>query len=170
MKRQLKRGLYVVAVLGLAALVIVAFAPSPLKVEVGEAKRGPLAVTVDEEGQTRAHDRYVVATPVAGRVERLELHDGDPVKSGQVIAVIHPLPLEVKEEIELKARVRIAEALSREAEQQSRHARSDFEQARRERERVEKLGKAGVVSAQSLEQAQNAETTAANDLEAARAK
>lgn len=87
-----------------------------------------------------------------------------------MIATIHPLPLQIKEERELKARVQTAEALSREAEQQSRHAQSDFEQARRERVRVEKLARAGVVSAQSLEQAQNAETTAANDLEAALAK
>ena len=34
--------------------------------------RGPLVVTMDEEGETRVRDRYVVSAPVMGRVERIE--------------------------------------------------------------------------------------------------
>jgi HlyD family secretion protein len=170
MKNAFKRAVYFAAAIVLAAILVVVFWPSPLMVETGEARRGPLTVTVDEEGETRAHDRFVIAAPVAGRVERIELHDGDAVRSGQTVASIHPMPLDVKEVRELTARVQTAEALSREAEQQARHAQSDYEQSRRERERVERLAKAGIISAQTLEQAQNAETTAANDLEAARSK
>jgi HlyD family secretion protein len=170
MKKRFIRIIYMLAALGIAAILVIAFWPAPLAVEVAEARRAPLSMTVDDEGETRAHDRFVIAAPVAGRIERIELHDGDAVKSGQLVALIHPLPLDVREVRELKARVQTAEALSREAEQQARHQQSDYEQARRERERVERLAKAGIISVQSLEQARNAETTAANDAEAARAK
>jgi HlyD family secretion protein len=169
-KHTFRRIVYLLVILGIAAIIVIAFWPSPMRVEMAEAQHGPLSITVDEEGETRAHDRFVIAAPVAGRIERMELHDGDRVSSGQVVALLHPLPLEVKEVRELRARVQTAESLSREADQQARHAQSDYEQSRRERERVERLAKAGIVSVQTLEQAQNAQTTAANDLEAARAK
>ena len=39
--------------------------------------RGPLVVTVDEEGLTRVRDRFVVSAPVGGRVLRIELEPGD---------------------------------------------------------------------------------------------
>jgi HlyD family secretion protein len=66
--------------------------------------------------------------------------------------------------------VQSAEALKREADERVEQARSDYEQASRERERAERLAKDGLVSTQSLEQAKNAEATSANELEAARFK
>ena len=49
-------GLAVVA----AALLWFIFAPSPLPFETAQAMKGPLQVTVDEDGETRARDRFVV--------------------------------------------------------------------------------------------------------------
>ena len=40
-------------------------------------RRGPLVVPIEEEGQTRVRDRYVVSAPVAGRVLRIDLEPGD---------------------------------------------------------------------------------------------
>ncbi|HEX6732337.1 MAG TPA: biotin/lipoyl-binding protein, partial [Pyrinomonadaceae bacterium] len=67
--------------------------PSPTRVDVASASRGPMRVTVDGEGKTRVRDRYVVATPVAGQLRRITLRRGDVVARGQVIAQIDPLPL-----------------------------------------------------------------------------
>lgn len=103
MKRKWIRILYVLVVLGVIALVVVAFLPSPLRVETARVTRGPLWVTVDEEGETRAHDRFVIAAPIAGSLTRVELHDGDPVLLNQVIAVIHPLPIDQREHAEITA-------------------------------------------------------------------
>ena len=57
------------------------FVPDPVAVEATTVQRGPLQVTVDEDGETRARDRYVVSAPVAGRVSRIELHEGDAVRA-----------------------------------------------------------------------------------------
>ncbi len=88
-----------------AALLFVWLAPEPVPVETALATRGPIRVTVDEEGEIRAHDRYVVAAPVSGRLLRVELLDGDPVKEGEVVARIAPLPLTTREREELVAKV-----------------------------------------------------------------
>ena len=53
--------------------------PSPVDVEVAPVERGLLRVTLDEQAETRSHDRFVITAPVAGRVLRLELHEGDSV-------------------------------------------------------------------------------------------
>ena len=42
--------------------------PEAVEVDVTHATRGPLQVTIDEEGETRVHDRFVVYAPVAGRL------------------------------------------------------------------------------------------------------
>jgi HlyD family secretion protein len=160
----------IVAVLGLLALIVIALIPSPIAVDVARVSRGPVMVTIDEEGEARAHDRFVVASPVAGRMRRVELHDGDVVKAGQVVAAITPLPLDERERTEALARVKAAEALRREADERVSRARADYDQARRERERAESLLESGVISRQSFEQARNLQTTLGNEMEAARFK
>lgn len=169
---KVKRGQIIstVVLLALAGMVVTALLPSSIKVEAARATRGPLRVTIDEEGEARAHDRFVIAAPVAGRLVRVELHDGDAVKAGQVVAVIEPSPLDPREREEVVARVQSAEALKREADERVGHAQADYDQARRERERAERLARDGLVSTQSFEQAKNAETTSANELAAARFK
>lgn len=78
--------------LGLGALGALgyAWAPKPLAVETALVSRGPLRVTVDEDGRTRVKDRYVVGAPLSGRVARIELRAGDPVSKGTVLARILP--------------------------------------------------------------------------------
>ena len=57
----------------------VEFWPQPVAVEVATVGRGPLRVTVDEDGKTRIKERYVVSTPLAGRLQRIDLDPGDAV-------------------------------------------------------------------------------------------
>lgn len=163
-----RKWIYAALALAGAGALVWAFAPTPLAVDVAEVQTGPLRVTVDEDGEARAHDRYAIAAPVAGRLMRPELHEGDEVAAGHVVAEIAPLPLSVRERDEQAARVTAAEALQREAQERVRRAQADYEQARRERERIERLVAEGFVSPQAAEQARVAEATRANELEAAR--
>jgi HlyD family secretion protein len=162
-----KKGLYALAAAAAVALIALAFLPDPVAVDVAPAQRGALAITVDEDGETRARDRYVISAPVAGRVPRIDLREGDRVTADQVVAEIRPLPLSARERDEQLARITATEALSRESGERVRHAATDHDQAVRERVRVEKLVKDGFVSPQAVEQAQVAETTSANELAAA---
>ena len=85
-----KRTFYVLAAIGAVGAIALAFLPDPVPVDVALAQRGPLAVTVDEDGETRARDRFVISTPVTGRISRIDLREGDRVAAGQVIAQIWP--------------------------------------------------------------------------------
>jgi HlyD family secretion protein len=168
MQARTRKILYIVVLAAAAAGVAVLFLPAPIDVDVAPVTNGPLVVTVDEDGETRAHDRYVVSAPVAGRVSRIELHEGDTVKQAQVVAEIWPVPLSARERDEQLARIASSEALSREATENVRRAAIEHEQAQRERERTQTLVRDGFVSPQAAEQAIVAESISANALDAAR--
>jgi len=127
-----------------------------------------MRVTVDEDGETRAHDRFTVAAPIPGRMLRVGLEEGDAVRENQIVAVIEPLPLNQQQREEVLGRVAAAEAAKREADARAEHAREDFEQSQRDRKRAEQLGHEKVISAQALEQSRNAEVTSGEELQAAR--
>lgn len=163
-----KRILISAMLLGTAALLYVWLRPAPISVETALAQRGPLLVTVDQEGQTRAHDRFVVSAPVAGRLSRVELDDGDPVTLGQVLAVIDPAPLGPRERAEVTARIEAAQASRRAADAALKRAGADYSLAREELRRAEQLAKEGIIPQKQLDQAQNTETVSAHELDAAR--
>ena len=52
-----RRRLPLVGLLLLVALIVVGLWPRPTPVEAGSVTRGPLVVTVDEEGMTRVKNR-----------------------------------------------------------------------------------------------------------------
>lgn len=163
-----KRTFYAAFILAICGLLVWALLPPPLAVEIARVETGLMRVTIDEDGEVRAHDRYVVAAPVAGRLMRVVLLEGDRVSSGQVVARLAPIPLSAREGEEQAARVAAAEALEREALERVRFAQAEQEQARRERERVERLVRNGFISRQAVEQARIAETTKTNNVAAAR--
>jgi HlyD family secretion protein len=154
---------------------IFAFLPKPVPVETALAAAGPLVVSIDEEGRTRARDRYTVAAPTAGRLERVTLHAGDPVTRGQGLAVLHLAPLDPREREAAEGRLHAAEALRREAAENAARAAADTaravadtEQAARDRERAEQLQSRGYIPLQELEQARSGETAARSAETAAR--
>ena len=70
---------------GVAAALLAlgwAFAPRPLEVETAAVAEGPFEATVDEDARTRLRDRYVVSAPLAGRLDRIALREGDVVAAG----------------------------------------------------------------------------------------
>ncbi len=168
MKLPSRKLLYGIAALAVAALAALFFRAAPLRVDVGKVEQGSMQVEIDEQGETRSHDRFVVTAPVAGRLSRIELHDGDAVRDNQVVAQVAPVPLSVRERNEQEARVAAAKSQQLGAEELLRHAEEDLAQARRESKRVERLVREGFMSSQAAEQAHNAEVTIANEVEAGR--
>ena len=82
--RPFQLALLIVAVL--AAIGVWAFRPQPVSADFAAVDRGPLEVTVEEEGRTRVRDRYVVSAPLPGRMRRIELElaVGDPSAGLQI--------------------------------------------------------------------------------------
>jgi HlyD family secretion protein len=155
------------AILAAIALGTWTLWPSPAVVEGATARTGTVVVTVDEVGETRSHDRHRVRAPVAGRIGRLALHDGDAVREGQALVTIEPLPLGPRERDEQAARLVAARALEREALQNLRHAREEQAFAQRERARLDALARGGLVPRQQAEAANSAASTAEAEAEAA---
>lgn len=93
LKNNRKRWLFGgIALLILLTVVWSLFRAEAVTVEAGKIERGSLRVTVDEEGKVRNHDRYVVTAPIAGKMTRVAVHEGERIPKGFVITEIDPNP------------------------------------------------------------------------------
>lgn len=173
MKRLLNTLILVLLAGAVVLLVMMVLRPTPTKVDIVKAERGPMRVTVDGEGKTRVRDRYTVAAPVAGRLQRINLRRGDTVELGQVVAKIESLPLaplDQRQREEAIARINAAEDARREIDQTVNRNKATYDQALRDLERSETLARSGVVAREEVERAQTAVSVSLRELEAARSK
>jgi len=160
-----------VALAALALLVAWALRPQPVSVEAAQATQGAFEQTVSDDGRTRVRDRFVIAAPLAGHVERIQLEVGDPVKQGQIVAELMPTApafIDARTQRELRERTGAAEAQLARARAEGLKTQAQRDQARADRERQARLSKEGFVSQNALEQAQLALRTAERAVEASR--
>src|SRR6186997_1551824 len=75
----------ILAACAVAAGAAYALLPRPIPVDLATVTRGPLQVTVDEDGKTRVHERYIVSAPLAGRMARIDLEVGDSIEAGKTL-------------------------------------------------------------------------------------
>lgn len=124
--------------------------PAAVPADFAAVTRGELTVTIDDEGETRVKDVYVVSAPVAGRVQRIEFDVGDEVVAGESILALFqpqdPALLDVRLLSEAEAGVGLAEA-------DRARARAELDYARQELSRAEELAKSGTISAAALDRA-----------------
>lgn len=169
-----RRRLIVAAVAAvLLVLVVLALRPAPVPVDVAVVSRGPLEVTLEEDGETRVRNRYVISAPLSGRVLRIRLEPGDRVSAGEtVLATFLPNPpslLDARTRAELQARVSAAEAALNRARAEEQRIDAELAQARRTLTRTERLVEGGALPPEQLEADQLAVNTLEKTLEAARA-
>ena len=154
MRRALLKLRVLAGLLTVAALLGVALWPRATVVDVAMTTRGPLLVTVDEEGVTRVRERFIVSSPVAGRVLRIELDPGDRVTRGQPVALVRaeaaPL-LDERARAEAGATVESARAALGRARAEQQRATATVAQRHRELARVRELAESQVVAAQELD-------------------
>jgi HlyD family secretion protein len=154
MLRLLKDRRILLSVLVVGSLVGVGLWPRAVSVDVARVTRGPLVVTIDEEGRTRVRERFVVAAPVSGRLLRIELDPGDLVERGTIVARLQPeLPtlLDARSRAEAVAAVQSAEASLEHARAEERRAHAAVTQTQRELSRSRDLLAAGVTTRQELD-------------------
>lgn len=145
--------------LGLAVLcgIVYAFMPQPVPVDVAVIAPARLSVTVNEDGKTRIRERYIVSTPLAGQLRRVELDPGDEVVAGEtVLATIlpdTPRLLDPRERAQAEARVSAAEAAVSRAETNIEAAKVAKEIAESKHERQRRLQERSAASEQQFEDA-----------------
>lgn len=139
----------------LAAAMVWAFLPRPVPVDTVAVAPADLIVTADGEGETRVRDMYVVSAPVAGRVLRIAVAVGDPIRAGEtVLATIVPIDpgfLDARARAQASSEVRRAEAALALAEADRARAEADRVLAAAEGERAERLAVRGIVSDSQLD-------------------
>jgi HlyD family secretion protein len=158
-----------VLVLLIAAIVAAALYLSirkpPYQVDLAPVTRGPLTVTIDDEGETRVHDLYVVSAPINGRVLRIELEAGDPVVAGEtVVARMVPADsdfLDPRSEARVREQVRALDDVVASSASRVAQARAARTLALQEQGRINALFKRGFATRASLDRA-NAAVAEAN--------
>ncbi|MDX1431083.1 MAG: HlyD family efflux transporter periplasmic adaptor subunit [Gammaproteobacteria bacterium] len=161
----------------MAAIVVAglvfAFRPQPVPVDLADVTRGPLVVTVDEEGETRIRDVFVLSAPVAGRVRRIEVEVGDAVIAERtVVAEIEPADpafLDPRSEAQARAALSAADAAKELAEAELVEAEVELEYATTEVERARRLIRSKTISQRELDEAERRFKTARAAVDTARA-
>lgn len=144
---------------GAVLLLFNALRPQPVAVEIGTVKRGPLTVTVLEEGKTRIRHRYLITPPVAGYLNRVPLRQGDKIEAGKtVLATVQPQPasfLDPRARAEAEARVKAAEATKMQRETQIDRATAALDLANKELVRARDLKKSGAIAVKEWDTTEN---------------
>ena len=169
-KNHIAAGAAGVLVLGLLAW---AFAPQPVAVETAPVTAGPFEQSVEEDGQTRLEDRYTVSAPVAARLMRISLQEGDHVAAGDPVAVLLPVMssmIDERSRREATARLLMATAMQSRANARVERSRIAVQEARLELQRTEKLAREGFLPGQRLDSARLAVDAALREQEAASAE
>ncbi|MBL9006480.1 MAG: HlyD family efflux transporter periplasmic adaptor subunit [Myxococcales bacterium] len=171
LRRMIKRGVYLLLFLILIGALVIASLPKPVSVERAQVVRGGMRVTVDEDGQARVKDRYVVSAPIFGSLARIEYESGDAVNQGQVLARIEPVQpalLDTRARISAEARLAQTLAAQQQASAQIERAQTTLELAKSELVRAKQLFEREAGSRQALEQAENNERRALAELSSLR--
>ena len=137
-------------------------------------------------------DEVIVSSQIAGRLDKVQVKEGDAVSDGQLLAVIAPKELmadqayydstmkssgaqvEVAEsalkfqELQTRDQIRQAEATLAATQAQQKQAAANLEQAQLTFERTHGLYKQGIISAQGEDQARTALDAAQANLESLR--
>jgi HlyD family secretion protein len=135
------------------ALAWLLLRPTIYDVEVATVERGPLRVTVDENGITRVLHHVEIAAPVSGRLAESRVVVGDSVAPGMVVAQLSPAPLDPRTREQAQASLEGARAVRSEAQARVQQAAVQLREARRSRSRAETLEPAGALPTRELEQA-----------------
>ncbi len=152
------------------ALVIWGLLPKPVLVETGQVSRGPLRVTIDEEGETRVRQRYTVAAPASGLLQRVPHKPGASVAAGDPLFTLDTADsdvLDARTLAQAQARVASATAARDQADTLALRAAATAQLAQTELARVKTLREQGAASQQDFDRATLNATAASQDARAA---
>jgi HlyD family secretion protein len=159
MKASIRRKLFVIVIiLAVVSATIYGFIPKAVDVDLVDVSRGPLQVTIEEEGRTRLKDRFVVSAPTAGYMQRISVKVGDPVRKGQIVAALEPLrsqALDPRSRAEAEAIVSAVEAGLNAVVEKERAAKADVDYIEKRLERMTNLYDKGSIAKDQLDQIQS---------------
>jgi HlyD family secretion protein len=160
MKRSFLAGPRILLALLLAALaaaIVIALRDPPIGVELGTVSKGSLTVTIDDLGETRVRNLFVVAAPITGQLRRVPLKPGDrAVARVTLLARIEPVepgPLDARAYAQAQANVRSLEAQLAANRSRISEAQAELVLAERDYSRAAELEQRGFLTKASLDRA-----------------
>ena len=133
--------------------------PKPIAVDLATVAKGPMEVTVDDEGRTRVRHVYTVSAPIGGKVLRISppRHVGDVVAADDtIVAVMQPtVPSfhDARTHEELEAAFGAADAAMKLADAEVRRVEAALAYARTDLERAVALARTDAMSRKGLDRA-----------------
>lgn len=178
MAQKLRKRLGPRILFGVIAIVIIAaifwsLRTPPIDVDVADVVEAPLMITIDDEGETRVQDMFVVSAPINGRLLRINLDAGDPVVAGQtIVARIMPAQpdfLNLRSETETRAQVQALQAAVQSSASRISQAEADRKLAAANFERIDTIYERGFATKTAYDAARAALDSSAARLSEARA-
>ena len=156
MNHALRRKIFVISIILIVVfLLIYGFLPKTQVVDIVSVARGPLQITIEEEGRTRLKERFTISSPTAGYMRRINAKVGDLVKKGQIVAALEPLQsqaLDPRSRATAQASVSAAEASFRAAIERERVATADAGYIEQRLERLKALYAKGSIAKDQFDQ------------------
>ena len=156
MNHVLRRRVFIISiVLIVVVLLVYGFLPKTRDVDLVSVTRGPLQITIEEEGRTRLKDRFTISAPTAGYLRRINVKVGDAVKKGQVVAVLEPLQsqaLDPRSRATAETAITSTEASLKAAIEREKVAAADAAYLEQRRERLKVLYDKGSISKDQFDQ------------------
>ena len=138
--------------------------PRPVPVDLASVTRGPMEVTVDDDGKTEVRHVYTISAPITGILLRIShppgyegvsRHVGDQVAADDtVVAVMQPMPpgfIDVRAREQLQAEVAAVDASVNQAQLDVTRLESVLELSRIELKRADALVASRTISAQDYD-------------------
>ena len=143
-------------------LIVLMMRPSSVSVDTAMVQHGTLSIQVEEQGRTRARQRYSVAAPVSGQLLRPDVQVGQRVQEGDVLVRIAPPLEDPRTEATARAELAAAQARQRETEAMLEETRGNYQRTLSEAQRRSELYGKGLISIEERNQyAQNADAAKA---------
>ncbi|MDC0934738.1 efflux transporter periplasmic adaptor subunit [Pirellulales bacterium] len=162
---------WVVGGLLIAALIFYGFRPVPIDVDLAPVSRGAIEVTVDDDGETRIREKYVISAPVTGKLLRIQIHPGDVIEQGVTeLARIQPKDpalLDARTRSEFEARLLASEAAFQQAKATLKRAGEALELADHEYSRASSLAPNKTISQSEFDVAEHGQRMAQADVRSA---
>jgi len=154
------RILLALLVAAVAIAVFVALREPAVNVEIGQAQRGTLVVTIDDLGETRVTNLYVVSAPITGQLLRVPLKPGAQVVPRSTvlgrIQPVEPSPLDARAYAQAVAEIRSLQSQLSAAQSRVSQSRAEQILAEREFTRASDLAGRGFVSRANVDRARAA--------------
>ncbi|MEM9644111.1 MAG: HlyD family efflux transporter periplasmic adaptor subunit [Planctomycetota bacterium] len=172
MTRQLKGKLaWTLVGSGVLALITYGFLPQAIEVEIVKPEMASIDICVEDDGETRIREKYVLSAPVAGKMLRVGLHAGDLVEAGKTeIARIQPSDpslLDARSRAEARARLRVAIAAHSQSSTVVARAKEALKLAEMDFARARKLRSADAIAEAKFDAADNRMRLAIADVRSA---